>query len=117
MTQETTSTNPVVKSIIGGNAPPAARSAAARGMLPLPQSDLLEVLVYLTADNDPAIASAAQQTMAEQSPGDLLQVVAAENTAAAVLGYLASSNSTNKEIEEAIAANANTPDEAIALLA
>ncbi|MGZ8847715.1 MAG: hypothetical protein ACXW3C_14745, partial [Pyrinomonadaceae bacterium] len=117
MAQETTSTNPVVKSIIGGNAPPAARSAAARGMLPLPQDDLLEVLVHLTADNDPSIASAAQQTMSEQSATDLLQVAAAENTAPSVLGYLASLKSASREIHEAIAANANTPDEAIALLA
>jgi regulator of extracellular matrix RemA (YlzA/DUF370 family) len=117
MAQETTSTNPVVKSIISGNAPPAARSAAARGMLPLPQADLLEVLVHLTADNDPAIAGAAQETMAEQQAGDLLQVAAAENTAPSVLGYLASLNSASREIHEAIAANANTPDEAIALLA
>ena len=117
MPAETTSTNPVVKSIISGNAPPAARSAAARGMLPLPQADLLEVLVHLTADNDPAIAGAAQETMAEQQAGDLLQVAAAENTAPSVLGYLASLNSATREIHEAIAANANTPDEAIALLA
>ncbi|HEY0350464.1 MAG TPA: hypothetical protein VGC60_20170, partial [Pyrinomonadaceae bacterium] len=81
-----TSTNPVVQSIISGNAPPAARSAAARGLLPLPQADLLEALVHLTADNDPAIAQAAQETMASQPPGDLLQVASTETTAPAVLG-------------------------------
>ena len=117
MPAETTSTNPVVKSIISGNAPPAARSAAARGMLPLSQADLLEVLVHLTADNDPAIAGAAQETMSEQQAADLLQAAAAENTAPSVLGYLASLTSATREIHEAIAANANTPDEAIALLA
>ena len=117
MPAETTSTNPVVKSIISGNAPLAARSAAARGMLPLPQADLLEALVHLTADNDPAIAGAAQETMAQQQAADLLQAAAAENTAPSVLGYLASLTSATREIHEAIAANANTPDEAIALLA
>ena len=117
MAQKTTSTNPVVKSIISGNAPLAARSAAARGMLPLPQADLLEVLVHLTADNDPAIASAAQETMAEQQASDLVQVAAVEHTAPSVLGYLASLASASREIHEAIAANPNTPDEAIALLA
>ena len=61
MAWESKSTNPVVRSIISGNAPPAARSAAARGLLPLPQDDLLEALVHLTADNDPAIARAAQE--------------------------------------------------------
>lgn len=112
-----TSTNPVVQTIISGNAPPAARSAAARGLLPLPQADLLEVLVHLTVDNDPAIAHAAQETLASQPPGDLLQVASAETTAPAVLGFLGSLPSAGNDIHEAIAANANTPDEAIALLA
>lgn len=103
--------------IISGKAPAGARSAAARGMLPLPQADLLEVLVHLTADNDPAIAKAAQETMADQQPSDLLEVASIENTAPAVLGYLASLDSAAGPIHEAIAANASTPDEAIALLA
>src|SRR5438477_5240481 len=112
----TTSTNPVVQSIISGNAPPAARSAAARGLLPLPQADLLEALVHLTADNDPAIAQAAQETLGSQPPGDLLQVASTETTAPAVLGHLASLGSAGNEIHEAIATNTNTPDEAMALL-
>jgi regulator of extracellular matrix RemA (YlzA/DUF370 family) len=112
-----TSTNPVVQSIISGNAPPAARSAAARGLLPLPQADLLEALVHLTADNDSAIAHAARETLASQEANDLLQVASMESTAPAVLGYLASLQTASTEVHEAIAANTNTPDEAIALLA
>lgn len=112
-----TSTNPVVQSIISGNAPPAARSAAARGLLPLPQADLLEALVHLTADNDPAVANAAQETLASQDANELLQVASMESTAPAVLGYLASLATAGIEVHEAIATNINTPDEAIALLA
>jgi hypothetical protein len=112
-----TSNNPVVQSIISGKAPPTARSAAARGLLPLPQADLLEALVHLTADNDPAIAKAAQETLADQDANDLLQIAAVETTAPAVLGYLASLTTATNEIHEAVAGNANTPDQAIALLA
>ncbi|HYW70768.1 MAG TPA: hypothetical protein VE961_07025 [Pyrinomonadaceae bacterium] len=112
-----TSTNPVVQSIISGNAPPAARSAAAKGLLPLPQADLLEALVHLTADNDPAIAKAAQETLASQDAAELLHIAAQEKTAPAVLGYLASISSAPGDLHEAIAGNASTPDEAIALLA
>src|SRR5436189_6397832 len=112
-----TSRNPVVQSIISGNAPPTARSAAARGMLPLPQADLLEALVHLSADNDSAIAQAAQETLASQDASELQQIAATETTAPAVLGYLASLSTAAREIHEAIAGNANTPDEAIALLA
>ena len=113
----TFSSNPVVQSIISGNAPPTARSAAARGLLPLPQADLVEVLVHLTVDSDPVIASAAQQTLASQPPMELLNIARAESVAPSVLGYLASLTDAPPELHEAVATNANTPDDAIALLA
>src|SRR5712691_9906669 len=117
MSAQTTSTNPVVQSIISGNAPPSARMAAGRGLLPLPQADLLEVLVHLSADNDPVIARVAQATLESQQPDDLLSVAKSESAAPAVLGYLASRPDANRDIHEAVVGNGNTPDEAIALLA
>ncbi len=117
MTSEVKSTNPVVKSIISGNAPPAARLAAARGLLPLPQADLLEALVHLGADNDPDVARAAQSTLNGQQPQDLLSVAKAADAAPAVLGYMASLSSAGPDLHEAVASNHNTPDEAIAMLA
>src|SRR5258708_18226326 len=112
-----TSTNPLVKSIILGKAPPAARLAGARGLLPLPQADLLEALVHLGADNDPEVASAAQSTLKGQQPQDLLSVAKADDVAPAVLGYFASLSGDDRNLHEAVAGNHNTPDEAIALLA
>src|SRR2546430_10955370 len=117
MSAQSTSTNPVVQSIISGNAPPSARMAAGRGLLPLPQADLLEVLVHLSADNDPDVARVAQATLESQQPNDLLSVAKSESAAPAVLGYLAARPFANREIHEAVAGNGNTPDEAIALLA
>jgi len=86
-------------------------------LLPLPQADLLEALVHLSADNDATIAQAAQETLASQDASELQQIAATETTAPAVLGYLASLSTAAREIHEAIAGNGNTPDEAIALLA
>lgn len=117
MAAEVKSGNPVVKSIISGNAPPTARLAAARGLLPLPQTDLLEALVHLGADNNPDIARAAQSTLDGQQPQDLLSVAMADDAAPAVLGYLASLSSARRELQEAVASNPNTPDDAIAMLA
>src|SRR5437660_4231427 len=117
MADNISSTNPVVQSIVSGNATAAARLVAARGLLPLPQADLLEALVHLSADNDPEIARAAQGTLDLQQPNDLLSVARADNVAPAVLGYLASLTNAATEIHEAVVANNNTPDEAIALLA
>lgn len=117
MSSETTSTNPVVVSIISGKAPATARLAAARGLLPLPQADLLEALVHLSNDNDTNVAGAAQATLQSQQPDDLLNVAKSNDAAPAVLGYLASFPDAGRELHEAIASNGNTPDEAIAMLA
>src|SRR5437773_12480900 len=75
--------NPVVQSIISGKAPASARMAAARGMLPLPQVELLELLVHLRAEGDPAISSAAQATLHSQTANDLLSVAKSNEAAPA----------------------------------
>ena len=117
MSSEVTSTDPTVQAIISGKAPAAARLAAARGLLPLPQGDLLEALVHLSADGDAEVAQAAQATLAAQLPSELLGVATAETVAPAVLGYLASRPDLGHDIHEAVAGADQTPDEAIALLA
>ena len=117
MGTDITSTNSVVKAIVAGTAPAAARLAAARGLLPLPQADLLEALVHLGADNDPEVARAAQSTLGSQQPQDLLSVAKADDAAPSVLGYFASLATAGRDLHEAVAGNNNTPDEAIALLA
>lgn len=117
MTTNTASNNPLVQSIISGAAPAAARMAAARGLLPLAQTELLEALVYLRGDTDPNVSAAAQATLDAQSPNDLLSVATANDTAPSVLAYVASSGGATRELNEAIVTHLNTPDEAIASLA
>lgn len=112
----TTSTNPAVQAIINGKAPQPARLAAASGLLPLPQSDLLEVLVALRQSPDTEIAQAATSTLESQDKADLLSAAKDTDTAAAVLEYFASTPLSG-EVHEAVAQNIKTPDEAIALLA
>jgi hypothetical protein len=114
---EVKSNNPIVQSIISGAAPESARLAAARGLLPLTQTDLIEALVYLRTDSNGDVAKAAQTTLEEQSADDLLNVAKASQTAPLVLGYLASLRDSARELHEAVATHANTPDGAIALLA
>ena len=82
MSTEITSTNPVVKAIIQGSAPQPARVAAARGLLPLPQNDLLELLVALVESEDSEIASAANQTLGAEDSANLL--IAAKANSGAV---------------------------------
>ncbi|HVF22604.1 MAG TPA: hypothetical protein VM941_06005 [Pyrinomonadaceae bacterium] len=117
MSLETTSTNPVVHAIISGAAPQPARLAAARGMLPLQQHELLEILVALADSSDAEIASAAKETLKSETPEDLLIAATAEETPPSVLAYLASRPDDTLAIYEAVILNTKTPDEALAKLA
>jgi hypothetical protein len=117
LSSEITSTNPVVQAIIAGTAPQPARLAAARGMLPLPQNDLLEVLVALTNSDDLELASAANETLLEENPADLVVVAKADDTAPSVLAFLATYSKGNHDLHEAAIQNNRTPDHALASLA
>lgn len=112
----TTSTNPVVQAIVSGSAPQPARLAAASGLLPLPQADLLEVLVALRESDDAEIAEAAASTLASQESEDLLNAARAPDTSPAVLGFLGTTTG-NRDVQEAVIQNNTTPDAAIAKMA
>ena len=117
MSSSSKSQNPAVRAILDGTAPPQARMAAASGMLPLPQSDLLEVLVSLRQEEDPQIVEAATETLAEQDTEDLLAAATNDETSPTVLDYLATLPGEHKQIHEAVILNRNTSDRAIANLA
>ncbi len=117
MSANVTSTNPIVQAIVAGTAPQAARMAAARGMLPLAQGDLLEALVALRESDNAEIAAAAAATLGEQDAESLLTVAQTQETAPAVLGFLATRADLGRAVHEAVTLHQNTPDEAIALLA
>ena len=115
--KNTISTNPVAQAIINGSAPQHARLAAASGLLPLAQSDLLEVLVALRHSEDAEIATAAAATLEAQNAEDLLIAAKTNETSPAVLGYIATRPGAAREICEGVVLNRNTPADAIARLA
>ena len=117
MSANNTSTNPIVQAVVSGAAPPQARMAAARGLLPVPQDVMLELLVALRADADADISRAADETLAAQETSALLGVASEPATATSVLTYLASRPGLAREVQESLALNASTPDEAVAALA
>ncbi|MDT4954736.1 MAG: hypothetical protein QOH63_2497 [Acidobacteriota bacterium] len=117
MSANATSTNPVVQAIVAGTAPQGAKMAAARGLLPLDQADMLEALVALRESDDATIARAAQETLLSQEPETLTSIASSREVAPSVLGYLAARPDIGRAVHEAVTLNARTPDEAIALLA
>ena len=117
MSIEVHSINPVVAAVIGGTAPRPARLAAARGILPLPQSDMLEVLVAFTASDDQEIADLARATLRSQDNTELAVAVRGPEMAPTVLGYLAAQDGLGGDVYQAIIGNARTSAETIVSLA
>jgi hypothetical protein len=117
MSSEATSTNPLVQAILGGTAPKPARLAAARGLLPLAQEEMVEVLVALRASDDADIAGAADETLSQQEPVALAEIASSAAAPAPVLAYLAGRSGLSREVYESVALSPRTPDEAIAALA
>ncbi len=117
MSTELISTNPVVKAIISGSAPPQACLAAARGMLPLPQLDLLEVLVHLAKSSETEIATNANKTIENQDSATLYNILLEPETASPILDFFATKANLSEKLYEAVLANPNTSDEAVAKFA
>jgi hypothetical protein len=113
MSAEINSTNPVVKAIVEGTAPRPAQLAAARGVLPLPQADLLEILVAFAKSSDNELLENAKQTLSTQAPDSLHSLITGGEAAPEVLGYFARQASLPKQIHEAILLNAKTPADAL----
>lgn len=112
MPHDVRSTNPAVVSVINGTAPEPVRLAAARGILPLPQSDLLEVLVAI-AESGGEVGSIASGTLAAQSPADVGRLVSSGEAAPSVLAHFLRRPAMPPAIYESILTNRETPPAAI----
>ncbi|MDQ4123484.1 MAG: hypothetical protein M3209_18770 [Acidobacteriota bacterium] len=113
MNSEIVTANPAAKAVISGVAPRTARLAAAKGHLPLPLVDFLEVLAFLSSDEDPEIAESARETFRSQPTGNLLTVVSNKEVAGKILSFVAENDSFDRKVYESVITNSKTPDEAI----
>ncbi len=113
MNVEINSTNPTVKAIISGSAPRPAQLAAARGILPLPQTDLLEILAVLAHSEDEELSTNARRTLASQKEDELESNIKSGQLAPNVLAYFAEAENLSAPVYEAILSNPKTPHGAI----
>ena len=88
--------------------------ASAKGILPLPSNDLLEVLAHLANEADVELAQTARETFAAQE--NLLGAVKSDEIAPSVLEFIANGQSFDRVVYEAVINNLKTPDEAIVKL-
>lgn len=117
MSQEIVSSNPVVRAVLEGTAPRAAQVAASRGLLPLPQTDLLEILVFFSRATDGELRTNALETLRSQQPGDVEAVIRSADASPRVLDHYAHQADVPLSVHEAVVTNARTPAGAIAALA
>ena len=117
MSSEIVSTNPVVRAIIEGTAPRPAQVAASKGILPLPQADLLEILASLAAGSDEELKLNASESLRSQDYASLEQTIQGANVPASVLAFYAAEADLPQTLHEAILTNPNTPAAAIARFA
>ena len=117
MSFEIRSNNPVVKAVLEGTAPRAAQVAASRGILPLPQEDLLEILVNLAEGSDDELKQNAQSAINGQDPSALATTFKTAAIAPRVLAHFANRDKLPDKAYEAILTNESTPPEAVASFA
>ncbi len=113
MGSEIVSENPVVRSITEGAAPRPAQVAASKGLLPLPQVDLLEILANFAVGEDSELKENARQTLKMQEADDLKQILQSNTAPPKLLTYFISQPQMPEAIYEWVATNTLTPPEAI----
>lgn len=117
MLPQIASANPVVKALVEGTAPRPAQLAAARGALPLPEADLLEVLVAFARSGDAELSSPAAESLRTQDENILTSVLNSSDAPVHILGYFAETDGAPAKAQEAAIRNAATPVESILKLA
>jgi hypothetical protein len=117
MSDEIVSTNPVVASLIEGKAPRPAQVAAARGVLPLPEADLIEVLVTFATSDDAELSDYAAATLRTQDDTVLTNVLASSAVPLPALTYFAETANVSEKAQELVVQNPRTPASSIAVLA
>jgi len=117
MQNEISSANPVVTSIITGAAPRPALVAASKGILPLPQNDLIEILVAFARGNDAELGENARTALRDQDTASVRTLLSSADAAPSVLGYFAENADMPQLLHEAVLANNATPADSIVRLA
>lgn len=91
--------------------------AAAKGMFPLTNEELLEVLVVLSNDENDEVRGAVQSTLEALKPESFVEMAADHKTSPDLLSFLCLWPRAPRELIEAAVFNTATPDLALAHLA
>jgi hypothetical protein len=108
----------ILDKLRAGTVPLGVRQAAARGVLPVPQEELLAILVYLQNDPDESIRKTVEETLTTSFNDETLKRIAeSHSTPVEVLELLGKPPLRAPLILEALIQNKQVPDSTIAGLA
>ncbi len=108
----------VTQQILQGQAPPAVQEFAARGLLPIPRREFLDVWVYLRTHGSSAeIREQAAQALEALSVDELRAMLDQAEFAPETFVYLAERFATNPDIALQLVRNRAIPDDALEILA
>ena len=102
-----------LRRFVDAAAPGAAKTMAARGMVPVKGGDLVFLLVQLSVDADPAVSKSANETL-DGLPDNVLLPACEGELHPAVFHEIALRFSTNDDVLERLASNHGVSDATIA---
>jgi hypothetical protein len=108
----------ILQKLKEGIVPSGVRQAAARGVLPVTQEELLAILVFLQDDPDETIRRTAQETLTVNFDDEALKKIAeSSSTPIEVLEFLGSPPLRSPMVLELLIQNKSVPDSTVAGLA
>ncbi len=110
-------THPIVERILSGEAPPNLKQAAARGALPIPREDLIELWVLLRNDADGEVRMACKENLAEVSEQEWRETLPTYEFDPRVLDFAARVLGKNPNVLQATLKNKDVPGETLEWLA
>ena len=109
--------NPIIEKFRKGDLPVQMRLSAAKGTLPVPPEDLLQVLFLLGDDPDPEVRKATIETVRGFNEEVLVNVLERETTSPEMLDFYCRVLIKKEKIVERVILNSNTPDSTIEYIA
>jgi len=107
----------ILAKILSGGAPLPARSAAARGALPLSRAALTRLYLYLRSDADESVRFEAESSLGQLTPEVLLEVLSDPACDPLVLEHFASTAARDERLAEKVAFHPNANGKALSVLA
>ena len=109
--------SPQAQQAVPEQAPMATKMMAAKAMMPLMSKDLIMVLYYLCFDPDPTVATTAQKSLLTLPDNIILPVLKDKLASPKILTFFGLNMMNRAAVAEAVALNANTPDNIYARMA